>query len=105
MPNAELRAIAAVQDLKDLQKLAEKYRIERDAYWQDLFEANRYSAWLAAERQNLLDRLSANPHERESADLHRRLDEQAAYIEFLEGVITEKEDQRFALENRYESAG
>lgn len=71
-------------DIQDLKRLVENLRIERDAHWQDMFEANRYSAWLSAERQALLDRL----HERSS------------YITRLEQMLTEKEDERVDLETK-----
>lgn len=81
-----------------LEKLTEKYRIERDAYWQDLFEANRYAAWLAGERQSLMDKLATNPHQKEIEKLRDQLEQQSSYIAYLENMITDKEDQRFNLE-------
>jgi len=71
-------------DIQDLKRMVENLQIERDAHWQDMFEANRYSAWLSAERQALLDRL----HERSS------------YIARLEKMLTEKEDERISLEEK-----
>ena len=84
--------------------LIDGLRRERDAYQQELFETERHSAWLARERQRLLDELGAVSKQDAAAVWrdHRgqpmiwRPDEQLRYQDYirqLEGWITSSEQQ------------
>ncbi len=92
-------------EVKELRAQVENLRIERDACWQDLYEANRYSAWLSADRQAMIDRLSMNPHQQELESLRKGLSEAFGYVTYLERLVTEKEDKRFELLNNLDDPG
>lgn len=91
-------------ELDELRASVKNLRIERDACWQELYEANRYGAWLSADRQALVDQLASNPHQQEVDSLRGYLAKLHEYVTYLEKMITEKEDQRFSLQLRVNDA-
>jgi chromosome segregation ATPase len=57
----------------------ERARAERDAYEQEMFEVDRYGAWVSQDRQNLVWRVDELQRERdrltqEASELHRERD-------------------------------
>jgi hypothetical protein len=74
-------------------------RFERDEYRQELFETNRYSAWLARERHELMAQLDAC---RQSINYQSPLTlaELQNYIAFLEGYTWEQASLRLRLDRR-----
>jgi chromosome segregation ATPase len=82
----------------------ERVSLEQEAYQQELFESERQSAWLAAERQGLIDRvahLEAQPRQGEPmSGIQARLTElekaaalNASYVRSLESWINRAEER------------
>jgi len=105
---------AAYDEVLDRARRAEaelaRVRLQLEAYQQELFESERQSAWLAAERQGLIGQvalLEARPREGEPAtDAQSRLAElenaaalNASYIHSLESWVSRVEERAAKAES------
>lgn len=88
-----------------LQARVVQLEIEREAYRQEVFESNRYAAWVGHERQTLIDRLNFGTYATQYNEAQLRIAELEAYVASTEARLTESEDQRYALATKMVAPG
>lgn len=76
---------------KSIAEIEKIYR-ERDAFQQELFESNRYAAYLSNERQKLLETSRSN-----ETHFNLQLRQREYYAGQLEEMMWQSESQRLAL--------
>lgn len=84
-------------ELAGLREKLDRAIMERDAYFQEVFESDRYTALLSAERQSLVDRINADPRRFRIAELEESLSSLQAYCARIEAAFYKLETERVAL--------
>lgn len=82
---------------QEFRAMLENALAERDACFQELFESNRHAAFLARERQMLIDRINGEPLRHRVAELERSQADAQHYIHQLELLLYARETERLAL--------
>lgn len=90
--------------LTGLREQLDRAIMERDAYFQEVFESDRYIAFLSAERQSLVDRIYADPRRFRIAELEEALASLQAYCARIEAAFYELETERVSLANELQGA-
>lgn len=78
--------------------------MERDAYFQEVFESDRYIAFLSAERQSLIDSIYADPRRFRIAELEESLAGLQEYCARIEAAFYALETERVALAGELQGA-